>query len=115
MSWDEKVAAAVNGAVGGVVGGLLFFGVINTMNSLTDFLLGRSTSWWNGWAAFWVCVMVGFGVGVVCYPQRDREYGFQRAGVYAGAEGGVLLAKRIGVLISAAVAVYFLWQLARGI
>ena len=115
MSWDEKVAVAVNGAVGGIVGALLFFCALGEMNSLIDFLLGRATAWWNGWAAFCVCVMIGFGVGVVSYFQRQREYGFHRVGVYSGPEGGVLLAKRIGALLGAAVAVYFMWQLARGI
>ena len=108
MSVDERVACAVNGIVGGVAGAGIFFSGLGWM----DFWDRNSMAWWIG---FLMCTLLGGLVGVVSYFQRHQEMEFNFVGVYSGAEGGVLLAKRVGVLLFASVAVYFLWQLARGI
>ena len=107
MSWDEKIACAVNGVVGAVCGSGIFLGGLA--------LAGRSGSWWNGWLGFLLCVAVGFGVGVVSYYYRHCEFTPRMDGNYEGAAGGWLLARRIGVILGGAVAFYFLWQLARGV
>jgi hypothetical protein len=111
MSVDEKVACAVNAIVGGILGGAIFFGGFAGF----DLLIGASTAWWNGWIGLVCCVVAGAAVGVVSYFQRHEEAGFNFVGIYSGASGGWLFARRIGVLISGVVAFYFLWQLARGI
>lgn len=108
MSWDEKVACAINAAMGGVLGAAVFWGGLGWL----DFWDRNATGWWIG---ILICTALGTTVGIVSYFQRHQEIEFNSVGIYSGAGGGVLLAKRIAVLVSSAVAAYFLWQLARGI
>src|SRR5688572_26143107 len=99
MSLDEKVACAVNAAVGGVLGVAIFLAVFGGM----DFLAGKSTAWWNGWPGLLLSVVVGSAVGVISYVQRHSEVRMDLVGVYEGPAGAWLLVRRIGVLVFAVV------------
>ena len=108
---DEKVACAVNAFVGAILGAAIFMATLGGVR----FLAGKSTAWWNGWPALFLCVAAGAVIGTISYLQRHREFEIPSEGPYAGSGGGWLLMRRIGVLLMGVVAVYFLWQLARGI
>lgn len=83
-----------------------------------EFLLTkRPGHWGNGWLAFLACVGGGAAIGLRSYFKRHEQVNIHlpQEGIYAGEGGAWLFVKRIGVILGAIVAFYFIWQLAKGI
>jgi hypothetical protein len=112
MSWDEKIACLVNVAFGAALGLPVFmFG----LGGYRFLFLGKSTHWWNGWPGLLLCVGIGALGGWFSYRNRLKNLDIPVAGIYAESGGAELLWRRLVVIGSAIIAIYFIWQLAKGI
>lgn len=114
MSIDEKIACSVNAAFGAAVGFAVYFLPLRGWEFL---FTKRGGQWWNGWLAFLVCVGGGALIGILSYTRRhdDATVGLPSEGIYEGEGGQWLLVRRIGVIIGAIVAFYYIWQLAKSV
>jgi hypothetical protein len=115
VSIDEKIACSINALFGAALGFAIYFLPLSGWRFL---FTKRGGEWWNGWAAFLVCVGGGALIGVMSYVKRHEQLNinYPQDGIYGEDEGGAwLLVRRIGVIIGAIVAFYFIWQLAKGI
>jgi hypothetical protein len=113
MSWDEKVVVIIYAVMGAGVGALVFFFTLGGI----DLLAGKSTAWWNGWPGLFLSGCFGGLVGAVSYKFRDKEFAAPEVDLdpYGGRAGGELLMRRLGVILGAVVAIYFLWQMAKSV
>jgi hypothetical protein len=113
VSLDEKIACFINAAFGAALGFAIYFLALSGWEFL---FTKRGGHWWNGWLAFLVCVGGGALIGVLSYTRRhDAAVGLPSDGMYAGEGGQWLLVRRIGVIIGAIVAFYYIWQLANSV
>jgi hypothetical protein len=114
MGLDEKIACMINVVFGAGIGFVIYFFPLGGFGPL---LTSRGGRWWNGSGAFWICVGGGALIGFVSYKNRLRNLDIEPRGdgIYSGQAGQELLWRRIAMLIFGVVAVYFIWQLAKGI
>ena len=105
------IVAAVFALLGAFLGLLVF---TFALGGLDYVFLGKSRSFWRGGFGLSLCLLFGGLAGWVSYHFRDRELG-PGSVPYEGTGGGYLFAKRMVVLIVAAIACYHLWDLARGL
>jgi hypothetical protein len=114
MSIDEKIACGISVAFGAALGFAIYFLPLGGYSFL---LTSRAAHWWNGWAAFWVCVGAGGSAGFSSYQNRlkNMDLASSSHGIYSGEAGGRLLWRRLAVIGGAIVAFYFIWQLAKAI
>jgi hypothetical protein len=113
MSIDEKIACGINAAFGAAVGFAIYFLPLSGWRFL---FTKRGGEWWNGWLAFLVCVGGGALIGILSYTRRhDAAVGLANEGIYEGEGGQWLLVKRLGVIVGAIIAFYYIWQLAKSV
>ena len=112
MSWDEKIAGFVNAAIGGALGLPVFMFALGGHRFI---FLGKSTHWWNGFPGLLLCVGVGALCGWISFKNSHKQIDIPVAGIYAESGGSELLMRRLLVIGGAIVAIYFIWQLAKGI
>lgn len=108
---DKKIVAALFPLLGMFLGFLVFtFGLGGWRYTFT----GRSRSWWIGPWGLLLFLAVGGVLGWLSYRHRDREIG--GVGPLAhDAPTGFLLGKRLIVIATCLVGLYFVWQLARSV
>ena len=68
----------------------------------------------DGGGGLFIAVVVGLIAGWACYRYRGHEVG-GRSVPYEGEAGGILFAKRLIVLGTSVVALYYIWDLARSL
>ena len=108
---SHTIVAVVFGLLGVFLGFLVF---TLSLGGFDYVFLGKSRSLWRGGFGLSICLLVGGVAGWISYRLRNREFG--PSGVpYEGAAGGFLFSKRVIVLVTAAVACYYIWDLARGL
>ena len=108
---DKKIVAALYPLFGAFLGFLVFtFGTGGWWFVFT----GKVKSTWVGPMGPLICLVVGAVLGWIAYWQRHREFD-QVSELAQDEAGAVLLGKRIVVIISCLVALYFIWQLAKSI
>lgn len=107
----HKIMYVVYGLFGAFIGFLVHLMALGGWGYL---LTGRSKPW-NGLLSLILLVVVGGGWGVVAYRFCDREFDSGASGFYGDESSAMLFTKRLMVLLSCGVAVYFIWQLARRI
>jgi hypothetical protein len=108
---DQKIVAWLHPLFGAFLGFLVFtFGTGGWWFVFT----GKVRSKWVGPMGLIISLGVGAILGWIAYRHRQRE--FSGVGELAQDEAGAfLLGKRIVVIITCLVALYFLWQLAKSI
>ena len=108
---DDKIIMAFYGVFGGVLGFLIYTFGLGGMKFL---VMNRPAKPWNGLAALIICVVLGFGWGIVSYKFKDREFG-GGSSLFDDQATALLFTKRLMVLLTCAAGVYFMWQLAKGL
>ena len=73
----------------------------------------RSTKPWNGAVALIILCVLGGGWGVVSDIYKDREFGSRSSMFYYDPASAALFSKRLMVIGTCLVAVYFIWRVAR--
>ena len=109
---DDKIIMAFYGVFGGALGFLIYtFG----LGGMKVMVLSRPAKAWNGMTALVICVLLGAGWGIVAYKFKDREFGGKGSYFYDDEATASLFFHRLMVLVTCAVGVYFMWQLAKGL
>jgi hypothetical protein len=109
---DDKIIMVFYGVFGGVLGFLIYtFG----LGGMKFMVMNRPAKPWNGLTALIICVVLGFGWGIVSYKFKDREFGRGESSFYDDAATRMLFTQRLMVLLTCAAGVYFMWQLAKGL
>ena len=108
--WEDKIILAFYGLFGGALGFLIFtFGLGGWRFLLTN----RTAKPWNGLAALIICCTLGFGWGLLSYKYRNREFGSNNR--FENQATAILFTKRLMVILTCLAALYFVWQLAKGL
>lgn len=108
---EDKILYAVFGLFGGIIGFVVFAVGLGGWRYL---LTKHPPKPWNGLTALILCAAIGFGWGLLSYKFRNREFGSNDSAFYDDGSGGVLFAKRSMVIVTSLAALYFIWQLAKG-
>src|ERR1043166_7394163 len=104
---------------------LVFYGLFGAALGFVIFMFGlggwrfvftgHSTAPWNGLVALIMCCGLGGGWGLVSYRFRDREFGSDSSAFYQDRASAALFSKRLMVVATCLAALYFIWQLAKGL
>lgn len=106
----DWIICAFYGLLGALLGFLVFtFALGGWKFAFT----GRATTTWKGPIGLIVCLGVGCALGLLSYKFRNREFGSNSTGLFQDGASGVLFAKRLMVIASSLVALYFIWQMAK--
>lgn len=106
---DQKVVTALFVLFGAFLGFLVFTFALGGMWFI---FTGKSNGWWRGPLGLGISLVTGGILGWISYRHRHHES--NALGTFArDAGGGVLLGKRIVVIVSCLVGLYYVWQLAR--
>ena len=106
----DKVMLVFYGFFGGFLGFLIFAFALGGWRFL---LTNRPPKPWNGLVALIICVVLGFGWGLVSYKFNDREFG--SGGSFESPANAMLFTKRLMVIGTCVAGLYFIWQLAKGL
>jgi hypothetical protein len=109
---EDKIIFAFYGVFGATIGFVIFaFALGGWRFLLTD----RPAKPWNGLAALIVCVCLGGSWGLLSYKYKDRDLGSGPSALYENGGTGILFVKRLMVIATCLAALYFIWQLAKGL
>jgi hypothetical protein len=109
---DDKIIMVFYGVFGGGLGFLIYtFG----LGGMKVMVMNRAAKPWNGMLALIICVVLGFGWGIVSYKFKDREFGGGGSSLFDDQATALLFTKRLMVLLTCVAGVYFMWQLAKGL
>jgi hypothetical protein len=109
---EDKIVLAVYGLFGGFLGFLIFAVALGGWRYL---LTNRPPQPWNGLAALVICLVLGFGWGIVSYEFKDREFGSGGSSFYEDQATAMLFTKRVMVIGTCLAGLYFVWQLAKSL
>ena len=99
------------GLFGGIIGTLIFTVALGGWRYLLG--VGKPKPW-NGLAALLILTTLDLGWGLLGYKYRNRELGaWPRA--FKNPATGMLLTKRLMVIATGLAALFFIWQLAKGL
>ena len=106
----DKIVCAIFGLFGAVLGFLVYAMALDGWRYV---LLGHATRAWSGLAGLITSCVVGGVLGIISYWFRDRELGSSGSDYYDSPATAVLFSKRLIVILTCLVGLYFLWQLAK--
>jgi len=106
----DKLVCAMFGLFGAALGFLVYAMALGGWRFV---LLGHATKAWNGLAGLIISCAVGGVLGLVSYRFRDREFGSGDSDYYDSPATAILFSKRLIVIVTCLVGLYFLWQLAK--
>jgi hypothetical protein len=109
---EDKIMFAFYGLFGAALGFLIFAAALGGWRYL---LTNRPAKPWNGLVALILCSALGCGWGLLSYKFKDREFGSGPSGLFQDQASGILFVKRLMVVASCLVGLYFIWQLAKGL
>lgn len=107
---DELFVKAVFALIGGAAGFLVF---VMGLGGWEYVFTGKSSNVLLGFPSLALCVGIGGVGGWYAYRHRHREIGGVEPFAHDAATG-FLLTKRLMVVVGGLIAVYFVWQVLRG-
>jgi hypothetical protein len=108
----DKIMLIFYGLFGGTLGFLIF---MFALGGSTYVFTGHASKPWNGPVALIIACILGGGWGLVSYKFSDREFGSGGSSFYQDPPAAMLFVKRLMVVATCLVGLYFIWQLAKGI
>jgi hypothetical protein len=109
---EDKFFSTLYGVFGAGLGLLIFMFALDGWSFV---FMGHASKPWNGALMLMICCGLGAGWGLVSYKYKDREYGSGSASFFHDPATAVLFSKRLMVIATSLAALYFIWQLARGL
>jgi hypothetical protein len=110
--FSDKIIWALYGLFGAFLGLLIFMFALGGWRLV---FTGRSTRPWNGVAALILCTVISGGWGLLSYKLRNREFHSGASSMYHDQTSAILFSKQLMVIATCVAALYFIWQLARGL
>jgi hypothetical protein len=111
MKLEDKVMFAAFGLFGAAIGLLIFMFALGGDSYV---FTGTATRSWNGLPALIICCAVGAGLGMLSYRFSHIELGNGQF-LFWDAATALLFTKRALAALAALGALYFVWQLAKGL
>ena len=111
-NFENKAALAFYGLFGAFLGLLIFMFALGGWEFV---FTGHHQRPWNGGVALAICLVICGGWGLLAYKLRDQEFGSGHSNLHDSEASAILFTKRLMTVASCLAALYFMWQVARGI